>query len=50
MTNHRAILQELTDELEQRIKDIFIWALGESKITEMTRTFRDNAPNKMEIS
>ena len=38
MTNDREILQEHRDELEHRIKDLFIWAIGESAITEMTRT------------
>ena len=36
--------------LEYRIKDLFIWALGESAITEMTRTVRDNDPNRMDIN
>ena len=48
MTNDRDILQEHRDELEYRIKDLFIWALGESAITEMTRTVRDNNLIKME--
>ena len=50
MTNDREILQEHRDELEHRIKDLFIWELGESAITGMTRAVRDNDPNKMEIN
>ena len=38
MTIDREILQNYRDDLENRIKDLFIWALGESAITEMTRT------------
>ena len=34
----REIIQNYKDDLEHRIKDLFIWALGESAITEMTRT------------
>ena len=37
-------------ELEIKIKDIFIWALGEEAVTEMTKTVRDNDPNKMNIN
>ena len=36
-------------ELEHRSKDLFIWALGETAITEFTKTFRDNALNKTGI-
>ena len=43
LPNHR-------DDLEHRIKDLFIWALGEAAITEMTRTVKDNDPNKMDIN
>ena len=45
MTTDREILQNYRDDLENRIKDLFIWALGESAITEMTRTVRDNDTN-----
>ena len=50
MTTDREILPNYGDDLEHRIKDLFIWALGESAITEMTRTVRDNDPNKMDIN
>ena len=45
MTTYREILENYRDDLEHRIKDLFIWALGESAITEMTKTVRDNDPN-----
>ena len=48
MTTHREKLQNYRD-LEHRIKDLFIWALGESPITEMTKTVGDNDPNRMDI-
>ena len=50
MTTDREILPNQRDHLEHRNKDLFIWALGESVITEMTRTVRDNDPNKMDIN
>ena len=49
MTTDREILQNHREDLEHRIKDLFISALGESAITEMTRTVRDNDPNRMDI-
>ena len=50
MTTDREILEEHRDELEQRIKDLLIWALGESAITELARTVRDNDPNRTDIN
>ena len=50
MTTDREILENYREDLEHRIKDLFIWALGESAITEMTRTVRDNDPNRMDIN
>ena len=48
MTTDSEILEQYRDKLKQLIKDLFIWALGESAITEMTRTVRDNDPNRMD--
>ena len=42
MTVDKEILPEVRDELEVKIKNIFIWALGEAAVTEMTKTVRDN--------
>ena len=50
MTTDKEILEEYREELEIKIKDIFIWALGEEAVTEMTKTVRDNDPNKMNIN
>ena len=50
MTTDREILEQYRDEQEQRINDLFIWALSESALTEMTRTVRDNDPNRMDIN
>ena len=48
MTTDREILQNYRDDLEHRINNLFIWALGESAITEMTRIVRDNDPIGMD--
>ena len=50
MTTDREILENYRDDQEPLIKELFIWALGESAITEMTRTIRDNDPNRMDIN
>ena len=50
MTTGREILSNYRDDLEHRIKNLFTKALGESAITEMTRTVRDNDPNKLDIN
>ena len=50
MTTDKEILEEYREELEIKIKDIFIWALGDEAVTEMTKTLRDNDPNKMNIN
>ena len=50
MMTDKEIIPELREELEVKIKDIFIWALGEAAVTEMTKTVRDNDPNKMNIN
>ena len=50
MTTGLEILENYRDDLEHRIKDLFIWALGESAITGMTRTVRDNDQNRMDIN
>ena len=50
MTTEKEILPEFRDELEVKIKEIFIWALDEAAVTEMTKTVRDNDPTKMKIN
>ena len=50
MTTDKEVLPEFGDELEVKIKDIFICALGEAAVTEMTKTLGDNDPKKMNIN
>ena len=50
MTTNKEILEEYREELEIKMNDFFIWSLGEEAVTEMTKTKRDNDPNKMNIN
>ena len=40
MTNNKKILPQYRDQLEAEIKNIFLWAIGQNAITEMTKTIR----------
>ena len=50
MTADREILQRYIDDLEHRINDLFIWALGETVEAEMTRTVRNSDPNNTDMN
>ena len=50
MTRDKEFIKEYREELEIKIKDIFICALGEETVTEMTKTVRDNEAKKTNIS
>ena len=41
MTNNKEILPQYSDQLEMEIKDMFLWAIGQNAITEMTKTVRE---------
>ena len=45
--NDKKFLAQYRKQVEIKIKEIFIWALGEAAVTEMTKTVRDNDPTKM---
>ena len=49
MTTDKEITTDISDELEVKMKDIFIWALGEAAATVTTKTMKDNDGNKMNI-
>ena len=49
MTDRETITDD-KDDLEHRIEDLFIWARGESVITEMTRAVRDIDPINRDIN
>ena len=45
MTNSKEILPQYREQLEMDIKDTFLWAIGQSALTEMTKTVREREPN-----
>ena len=49
MTNSKEILPQFREQLEDEIKDVFIWAIGQSAITEMTKTVREREPNSLPL-
>ena len=49
MTNSKKILPQYRDQLEAEIKDIFIWAIGQNTITEMTKTAREREPSSLPL-
>ena len=49
MTNNKVILPQYRDQLEADIKDIFIWAIGQNAITEMTETVREIEPSSLPL-
>ena len=49
MTNNKEILTQYRDQLETEIKDIFIWAIGQNAITEMTKTIREREPSSLPL-
>ena len=48
--NSKEVMPELRKDLEVKITDIFIWALTEAAVTKMTKTVRDNDPNRISIN
>ena len=49
MTNSKEILPQYRDQLETEIKDIFLWAIGQNAITEMTKTVREREPSSLPL-
>ena len=45
MTNSKEMLPQYREQLELEIKDIFLWAIGQSALTEMTKTLREREPS-----
>ena len=45
MTNSREILPQYREQLELEIKGAFLWAIGQSALTEMTKTVREHEPS-----
>ena len=49
MTNSKEVLPQFRDQLEDEIKDVFIWAVGQAALTEMTKTVREREPNSLPL-
>ena len=49
MVTSREIIEEYRDQLEEDIKDIFIWAVGQTAFTEMTKTVREKEPKNLPL-
>ena len=49
MTTNKEILPQFRDQLELEIKDIFFWAIGQTEITEMTKTVREREPSSLPL-
>ena len=49
MTNSKEILPQYRDQLEAAMKDIFLWAMGENAITEMTKTVKEREPSSLPL-
>ena len=45
MTNSKEILPQYREQLEMDIEDTFLWAIGQSALTEMTKTVREREPS-----
>ena len=45
MTNSKEILPQYREQLEMDIKDTFLWAIGQSALTEMTKMVREREPS-----
>ena len=49
MTNSKEVLPQYRDQLEEETKDVFIWAVGQSALTEMTKTVREKEPTSIPL-
>ena len=49
MTNSIEILPQYRDQLETDIKELFIWAIRQNAITEMTKTVRGREPGSLPL-
>ena len=49
VTNSKEILPQYRNQLEAEIKDIFLWAIGQNAITEMTKTVREREPRSLPL-
>ena len=49
MITEREILEQYREQLEENIKDLFIWAIGQNAMSEMTKTTREREPANLPL-
>ena len=49
MTNSNELLPQFRDQLELEIRDTFLRAIGQSALTEMTKTVREREPSALPL-
>ena len=49
MVNSKELLPQYREQLETEIKDIFLWAIGQNALTEMTKTVREREPSSLPL-
>ena len=49
LVNPKEILPQFRDQLELEIKDTFLWAIGQSALSEMTKTVREREPSTLPL-
>ena len=49
MTNSKEVMPQFRDQLELVMKDTFLWANGQSALTEMTKTVREGKPSALPL-
>ena len=49
MVNPKEILPQFRNQLELEIKDTFLWAIGQSALSEMTKTVREREPSTLPL-
>ena len=49
MVNPKEILPQFRDQLELEIKNTFLWAIGQSALSEMTKTVREREPSTLPL-
>ena len=49
VTNNKEKLPQYREQLETETKDIFLWAIGQNAIIEMTKTVREREPSSLPL-
>ena len=49
MVKFKEILPQYREQLVTETKDIFLWAIGQNALTEMTKTVREREPSSLPL-